>query len=228
MIQDVSNMKSMNSETLTSKAIGNSKLGKDEFLKLLTYQLKAQNPLKPYDNQEFAAQLAQFSQLEQLTDIRTLLEEQKNSNNLFAQSLTNSAIPGLLGKTGIIAGNTLNYENSDKVSIGFNVPMNYDDGLIRIYDSNGILVRSMDIDKQNLTKGKHIIEWDGTDNDGNYVANGKYSFDVILNNSKGTSINAEGFTMGKISAVRFNSDGTYLIINNAEIPFNRITEIINE
>lgn len=228
MIQDVSNMKSQNSNLLTSKVIGNSKLGKDEFLKLLTYQLKAQNPLKPYDNQEFAAQLAQFSQLEQLTDIRTLLEEQKNSNTLFAQSLTNSAIPGLLGKTGIVAGNTLNLENSDKASIGFTVPMNYDKGLIRIYDSNGILVRTMDIDKQNLTKGKQIVEWDGTDNDGNQVALGKYNFDVVLTDNKGTTINAESFTMGKISAVRFNSDGTYLIINNTEIPFNRITEIINE
>lgn len=228
MIQDVSNMKSQNSNLLTSKAIGNSKLGKDEFLKLLTYQLKAQNPLKPYDNQEFAAQLAQFSQLEQLTDIRTLLEEQKNSNNLFAQSLTNSAIPGLLGKTGVIDSNTLNLENTYRASIGFIVPMNYDSGLIRIYDSNGILVRTMDIDKQNLTKGKQIVEWDGTDNDGNLVALGKYNFDVVLTDNKGTTTNAESFTMGKISAVRFNSDGTYLIINSTEIPFNRITEIIND
>lgn len=228
MIQDVNNMKSQNTDLVTTKAIGNSKLGKDEFLKLLTYQLKAQNPLKPYDNQEFAAQLAQFSQLEQLTDIRKLLEEQKNANNLFAQSLTNSAIPGLLGKTGIIAGNTLNLESTDKANIGFNVPMNYDKGLIRIYDSNGILVRTMYIDKQNLTKGKQIVEWDATDNDGNTVALGKYTFDVVLTDSKGTSTNAESFTLGKISAVRFNNDGTYLIINNTEIPFNRITEIINE
>jgi len=228
MIQDVNNMKSQNNEMITPKAIGNSKLGKDEFLKLLTFQLKAQNPLKPYDNQEFAAQLAQFSQLEQLTDIRTLLEEQKNSNNLFAQSLTNSAIPGLLGKTGIIAGNTLNLETSDKANIGFNVPINYDKGLIRIYDNNGFLVRTMEVDKQHLTKGKQIVEWDGNDDNGNKVASGKYSFDVVLTDSKGTSTNAECFTMGKITAVRFNIDGTYLIINDTEIPFNRIAEIINE
>ncbi len=49
---------------------------KDQFLKLLTFQLRAQNPLKPYDNQEFATQLAQFSQLEQLSDIKGLLEKQ--------------------------------------------------------------------------------------------------------------------------------------------------------
>ena len=228
MIQDVSKMKSKNDDLVTPKAIGNSKLGKDEFLKLLTFQLKAQNPLKPYDNQEFAAQLAQFSQLEQLTDIRALLEEQKNSNNLFAQSLTNSAIPGLLGKTAIIAGNTLNLENTEKANIGFNVPMNYDNGYIRIYDNNGILVRTMEIDKQHLTKGKQIVEWDGTDENGNNVSSGNYSFDVVLIDNKGTSTNAESFTMGKISAVRFNQDGTYLIINDTEIPFNRITEIINE
>lgn len=228
MIQDVSKMNSQKTDVYTPKAIGNSKLGKDEFLKLLTYQLKAQNPLKPYDNQEFAAQLAQFSQLEQLTDIRTLLEEQKNSNNLFAQSLTNSAIPGLLGKTGIVSGNVLNLDNSSKMNLGFSVPMNYDNGVIRIYDSNGILVRTMDIDKDKLTKGKQTVEWDGTDNDGSSLANGKYIFEVILTDGKGTSTNAESFTMGKISAVRFNSDGTYLLINNTEVPFNRITEIINE
>ena len=52
-----------------------SKLGQDAFLKLLTTQLANQDPLKPQDNGEFIAQLAQFSSLEKLTSIETSIKE---------------------------------------------------------------------------------------------------------------------------------------------------------
>jgi flagellar basal-body rod modification protein FlgD len=47
---------------------------KSQFLKLLVAQLKGQNPLDPKDGTEFVSQLAQFSSLEELINIRTSLE----------------------------------------------------------------------------------------------------------------------------------------------------------
>jgi len=47
----------------------------NEFLILLVAQLKGQNPLNPIEGSEFVAQLAQFSSLEELTKIRTSMDE---------------------------------------------------------------------------------------------------------------------------------------------------------
>lgn len=65
----------------TSKVKGNSNLGKEEFLKLLTTQLSYQDPLNPQSDNEFIAQLAQFSSLEQMQNLNSTF------NNTSAYSL---------------------------------------------------------------------------------------------------------------------------------------------
>jgi len=52
----------------------NNQLGKDEFLKLLVTQMTHQDPLNPVDDKAFIAQMAQFSQLEQLMNMNKSLE----------------------------------------------------------------------------------------------------------------------------------------------------------
>ena len=70
-------------------------MGKDEFLKLFTNQLKNQDPMKPMDSSAFTAQLAQFSSLEQLFNINNGLEQLLS----FQSSLSNSMVAGFIGKT---------------------------------------------------------------------------------------------------------------------------------
>ena len=67
-------------------------LGKDDFLKLLIEQLSHQDPLSPMENTEFIAQMAQFSSLEQITNM-------SSGFNRLASMLGNSEAVNLVGKT---------------------------------------------------------------------------------------------------------------------------------
>jgi flagellar basal-body rod modification protein FlgD len=56
-----------------SRVVSNE-LGKDAFLRLLIAELANQDPLNPMDDREFIAQMAQFSTLEQMTNMTKALE----------------------------------------------------------------------------------------------------------------------------------------------------------
>jgi flagellar basal-body rod modification protein FlgD len=78
--------------TASTPATGPKELGQDEFLKLLVTQLKYQDPLKPLENQDFIAQTAQFSQLNQMTDLVRLM---KRSVELQESTLASSQKPSV-------------------------------------------------------------------------------------------------------------------------------------
>ncbi|MBI5364258.1 MAG: hypothetical protein HZA53_13850 [Planctomycetes bacterium] len=78
-------------------ASGSQELGRDSFMTLLVQQMKNQDPMAPMDNQEFIAQLAQFSSLEQMQKVNDNLlglAVLQQSNALMSQLTQSSALIG--------------------------------------------------------------------------------------------------------------------------------------
>jgi len=87
-------------------------LGQDAFFKLLITQLRYQNPLEPMQDQEFIAQLATFSTLEQATKLNTQFEKLTASlqDSLFAIASVQQATACL--------GMVVEYRNGEEICSG--------------------------------------------------------------------------------------------------------------
>ena len=105
---DVVNSVQTNTSTTNASSQSNiqaavTELGSDVFLRLLVTQLQSQDPTNPVQNEDFVAQLAQFTTLEQTTNSTKLLEELVGQNTQRSQF----ELLNLLGHSVVTDGNTI-------------------------------------------------------------------------------------------------------------------------
>jgi flagellar basal-body rod modification protein FlgD len=143
---------------MTGAGKNSAKQQQIDFMAMLMVQLKHQNPMQPYDNQQFAAQLATFSQLEQLTDIKNLLGDQADVIGMMAMSMENTALPAIIGKYASASSRTLDFDGINPSEIGFKTNMEASSGKAMIYNSSGHLVKTINLEAHQCKVGEHTIE----------------------------------------------------------------------
>jgi flagellar basal-body rod modification protein FlgD len=184
----------------------NTNMGQTEFLTLFTTQLKNQNPLDPVKNEAFVAQLAQFSQLEATTAMKTSMQN-------LVSSLANDRLLGatsLIGKTvGVPDGPVMVTDTTVSQGV-INAPTGADGIKVQIFNDKGILVRTQIMGPQ--PAGDVTISWDGTNDGGTTVPNGTYRYVASLN-SNGTVTKPTVNTYAQVTGVSSagTADGTMLL-----------------
>jgi flagellar basal-body rod modification protein FlgD len=109
---------STSSNTSTSKSTsGTSGLGESDFLNLLITQLKNQNPLEPMKDTDFIAQLANFSNLQQMTSVNTNISAMNGAGLIGKQITTSDGLSGTVSQVSIDAGNPSVYVGSKKYAM---------------------------------------------------------------------------------------------------------------
>lgn len=211
------------SNSSSTALTGGVTMGKEDFLKLLTTQLRYQDPLSPQDPKDFVAQLSQFSSLEQLINLNTTMGNLGTSmtNLQSAQQMTQGL--SLLGKTVKAQGNIFQVSSGAAGDMSYVLGSAASSVKVSIYDSSGKLVRTMDLGGKNA--GENQISWDGKDNSGNKVADGTYSFQVNALDSKGNTVSTAALVTGKVEEVLQDSGTVYLKINGKLVTLDNIISV---
>jgi flagellar basal-body rod modification protein FlgD len=186
----------------------------DAFLRLMTAQMRNQDPLEPLDGSEFVAQLAQFSGVEQ--QIKT----NEKLDGLVA-GLTRSAAEvalGFLGRTVETASGRAELTAGEPLAFAFETDGAVPELLAVVSDDDGNELHRFDLTADG--SGRHEVVWDGLDASGNQVPAGIHTIEIRAYGPAGQEVVGKitPLIRSKVVEARLGGDGSdFLLLSNGTI-----------
>lgn len=194
------------------RGTGSNSMDKDAFFKLMLTQLKYQDPTNPMKNHEMAAQLAQFSGLEQMSNMNKTLSEMKEGTKPTEQFQALN----LIGK--MVSGDSARIARTDfdkTHDLKFSLPNDAKSAEVKVFNQKGDIVRSFKFAE--LKSGENKIVWNGQNDVGQTAKAGDYRFQVEALDNNGQKMIPKTDFQGTVSGLSFGTDGAILQVGNQSI-----------
>jgi flagellar basal-body rod modification protein FlgD len=187
---------------------------------MLVAQLRHQDPLNPLEGQEMAAQLAQFSSLEQLLGIGQALAAQNEATMAMVQAMNASSAMGAIGHTVTAVGDQVAIPEGGGGSVTVGVGDGGGRAVLRLFDSSGAEVGSRDLGW--LDGGRQTIDL-GSAATG--LPAGAYTYRVDVAGADGEEVPVQPFMTGTADGVQFGAEGPVITAGPLRIPIGSVVEI---
>lgn len=203
----------------TASTAATQELGQDAFLNLLVTQLQYQDPLNPQENEDFIAQLAQFSQVEQLTNANDAL------GNLYQAlaSMNNASMTQLLGQQVRAHGDEFHYDGDGEVELHYDAAGQTASATLTITDENGSVVFTTELG--GLDEGDGTYTWSGNSLRGGTADEGTYTFSISGQDTSGDTVEVVEVVEGIIDGMSFESGTPVPSINGVDIGLGDIIHV---
>ena len=185
-------------------------LGQDAFLTLMITQLKNQNPLEPMKNQEFLAQLSQFTTASGVQDLK------KSFDSLGTALQSNQALQAssLVGRK-VLISSPQGYlpvagTGTRKMEGVVDLPNAVGNLQVNIYNSAGEVVQSVNLGQQKA--GQVSYAWDGTNKAGQALPAGIYQVKAEAT-FNGKTYNFDTLTAAPVESVTIGRNGQGMTLN---------------
>ena len=229
--------------TPLSSLTNRNAMGQDEFLKMLVAQLKNQDPLNPMDGKDMAAQLAQFSAVEQLIAMNKSMAAQTASATAtadaiealgtaqteradeLAQLIEGQMAMGAVGKIGVTTGNTTFLDKAGRGTVVVDSGTVKGTGRVSLLNDRGQTVSTINVG--DVKGGQMSFEL------GDFAATppvpaGKYTYKFEVATDGGPWQAAKTYTAGRITGMRYESGNPILIIGDSlSVPMSQLTQVRN-
>jgi flagellar basal-body rod modification protein FlgD len=189
----------------------------DQFLSLLTTQLKNQSPLDPLDTNQFTAQLVQFAGVEQ--QLRTN-ETLASLLSLSAAGTATNAV-GFIGSTITTDGATTRLADG-KAEWRVTMPA-AGTATITIKDAKGSVVQTQ---TRTFSAGEQSFAWDGSTSVGTQAPEGDYTITIDAKSVAGDAITAKTQISGLVDGVDFTSSIPMLKIGSISVPIDKVKSVV--